>query len=93
MKKIKTKTTKFENIRIADCDGPETLEERDRRICEEDGEPYEPSELTDIVMQYVEGTKVKTDIESLTALSKDLNEWNGYKLIIEPNGMLSIYIT
>ncbi len=86
--------SKIENIMVSyDYRNDETLEERDHRICEEDGEPYEPSELTDIVMQYVEGTKVKTDVESLTALSKDLDEWNGYKLIIEPNGMLSIYIT
>lgn len=85
---------KIENIMVSyDYRGDETIEERDRRICDEDGEPYKPSELTDVVMQYVEDTKVKTDFESLVALSKDLDEWNGYKLIIEPNGMLSIYIT
>lgn len=92
MKKIKTKTTKFENIRIADCDGPETLEERDRRICEEEGEPYKPSEITKIVMHYIDDTKVRTDFESLLNLAKELEREYGYSLIIEPKGMLLIYI-
>ena len=85
---------KIENIRIrSDYEEDETLEERDCRICEENGEPYEPSELTNMVMQYVEGAKVKTDFESLVALSRDLNEWNGYRLMIAPNGILLIYAT
>lgn len=84
----------IENIRIrSDYEKDETLEERDRRLCEENGELYKPSELTNMVMQYVEGAKVKTDFESLVALSRDLNEWNGYRLMIAPNGILLIYTT
>lgn len=92
MKKIKTKTTRFKNIRIADEWGPETLEERDRRICEECDESYKPSEITKIVMRYTDDTKVRTDFESLVDLAKELEREYGYSLIIEPKGMLLIYI-
>lgn len=92
MKKIKAKTTKFKNIRIADECGPETLEERDHRMCEECDEEYKPSEITKIVMRYTDDTKVKTDFESLTNLAEELEREYGYSLIIEPKGMLLIYI-
>lgn len=85
--------TKFKNVRIGSYGEYETIEERDRRICEENDEPYEPSELAEIVGQYVVKNQVKTDFNSLVSLSKEIDDSYGLSLIIEPNGMLLIYNT
>lgn len=85
--------TKFKNVRVGSYREYETIEERDRRICEENDEPYEPSELAEIVGQYVVKSQVKTDFNSLVSLSKEIDDSYGLSLIIEPNGMLLIYNT
>lgn len=88
---MKKSTTQFTNIRIASYGTCETLEERDRRICEANDEPYEPSELTETVKQYTVKGKIKTDFASLVMLAKELNDCWGCSLIINPTGNLEIY--
>lgn len=85
--------TKFKNIRIGSYREYDTIEARDRRICEENNEKYEPSELQEIVEKYTINNQVKTDFNSLVALSKEINDCYGSSLIIEPNGMLLVYNT
>lgn len=88
---MKKNKTQFANIRFASFRTYETLEERDRRICEANDEPYEPSELTETVKQYTVNGIVKTDFTSLTMLAKELNDCWGFSLIINPTGNLDIY--
>ncbi len=89
---MKKSTTDFTNIHIGTYGVYETLEEHDRRICEADGEPYEPSELTETIKQYTVKNTVKTDFDSLVKLAKELDDW-ALRLIVEPNGNLLIYDT
>lgn len=88
---MKKNKTQFTNIRFASFRTCETLEERDRRICEANDEPYEPSELTETVKQYTVNGMVNTDFASLTMLAKELDDCWGYSLIIGPTGNLVIY--
>lgn len=90
---MKKQTTNFTNIRVGTYGYYETLEERDRRICEGDDEPYEPSELTETVQQYTVNKMCKTDFATLTELAKELDDNWGLSLIIKPNGTLLIYDT
>ena len=82
--------TKFKNVRIGTYGQYETLEERDKRICKENGEPYEPSEITELVSEHTIKNEVKTDFNSLKSFAKDLYD-EGYDLIIEPDGTLLIF--
>ena len=89
---MKKSTTYFTNIRINTYGVyNETLEEHDRRICDEDDMSYESSELTETIKEYTVNNTVKTDFNSLVKLAKELYDYWGYRLIIEPDGSLLIY--
>lgn len=89
MKKNKQKHTAFENIRIC-LDGVETLEAFDKRICQENDVPYEPSDLTEQIAEYTINHYIPTDFTTLTKIADDIAKCWDYKLVIDGSGMLYI---
>lgn len=52
-----------------------------------------PSEFVEVVMNYVEDKKVKTDFESLKSLAKDVGDMWGKNVLIEPDGTILLWDT
>ena len=88
MKKVK----EIKNVFFSTYNYFDTLTEWDKKLCEENNEPYEPSALTLTVLGYVdEKGYLSTDFETLKTIAKIIDECWGFSLIISPSGNIVIF--